>query len=96
MISLTGTDFQTHELRNVSVGFKEALRIWQRECPTDKMFCTLHGKMEEISLYVPESIAWKRDKVEEDQAICASYEQSERERVDRDIAAGRTRSVRGR
>ena len=96
MISITGTDFQTHELRGVSVGFRNALTQWQLDAPEDRIFCSLHGKMEPISLYVPESIAFKSDKLERDQAICSAMEEEERQRIDRDIAAGRTRSVRGR
>ena len=96
MISITGTDFQTHELRNVSPEFKEPLRLWQSLAPTNKMFCSLHGKMEEIGLYVPESIAYKSDRVEREQALCAALEAEDRQRIDRDIAAGRTRSVRAR
>lgn len=93
MISVTGTDFQTHELRHVSPAFKDALIIWQAAAPNDKLFCTLHGKMEEISIYVPETIAFKADRVEREQELCGAIEAEERGRIDRDIEAGRTRSV---
>ena len=96
MISITGVDFQTHELRHISPGFKNALAQWQIDAPHDKLYCVLHGKMEEVSLYVPETIAYMRDRVEEQQTICAGYEQSEREKVERDLEAGRTRRSCGR
>ena len=96
MISITGTDFQTHELRNVSPEFKEPLRLWQTLAPTNKMFCSLHGKMEEIGLYVPETIAYKADRVEREQVFCAALEAEDRQRIDRDIAAGRMRGAKKR
>jgi hypothetical protein len=91
MISIQGTDFRTHELRGVSTGFKEPLRIWQSVAPNDSIFCSLHGKMEPISLYVPESIALKVDRLERDMMACAAMEQEVKDRVSRDIEAARRR-----
>ena len=96
MISITGTDFQSHELRGVSVGFRNALAQWIHDAPNDKIFCSLHGKMEEVSLYVPETIAYKADRVEREQALCGAIEEEEKNRVARDMEAGRTRRLCGR
>jgi len=88
MISIVGVDFQTHEIRNVSPQWRAALIQWQHDAPDDKMYCSLHGKCEPISLYVPESIAYKRDRIEEQQSLCGAMEDEDRRRIERDIAAG--------
>jgi hypothetical protein len=91
MISIQGTDFQTHELRGISPEFRRALRVWQLDAPEDRIFCSLHGKMEPISLYVPESIALKVDRLERDMMACAAMEQEVKDKVARDIEAARRR-----
>jgi hypothetical protein len=89
MISIQGTDFQTHEIRGVSVGFKEALRVWRRDAPNDTLFCSKHGKQEEIILFIPETIAFMTDRIERDKTLCAALEQQDKDRVSRDIEAGK-------
>ncbi len=91
MISIAGTDYQTHELRCISPGFKNALAQWIHDAPDDKLFCSLHGRMEPVSLFVPETIAYKADRIEREQEICGRFEESTRERVERDMAAARGR-----
>ena len=89
MVSIKGTDFQVHELRNVSPAFRDALIVWQNSAPDDKLFCSLHGKCEPISLYIPETIAYKSDRVEREQAFCGALEAEDRGRIARDIAAAK-------
>lgn len=96
MISITGSDYQTHEIRGISIGFKEALRIWQRECPNDRLFCARHGVMESIALYNPDSIAFTTDRIERSRDECAVMEESDKARVARDMEAGRTQRKCGR
>ena len=95
MISITGSDYQSHELRCVSIGFKEALRLWQKDAPNDLLFCAKHGVMEPISLYDPDSIAYMSDRVEREKSLCGAMEAEERERISRDMEAGRTRRLCG-